>query len=138
MVYQDFTNLNEVFGIDGLPGVYLTEEEATASTSRFSFSHLPAVRQAISEARKGQVSGFKGRTHTDKSINQMIQNLPDRRGAANPRSRRWTLTYENGSTITIDSLHSWAKERHLQPNSIRNVYYGRSRNYMGIVKVQRD
>jgi len=137
MAYDDFSRLNAAFGIIGIPGVYTPDNEIEEFTSTYTFSHLPEVRKAISETKMGTPSPFRGKSHTKEAIAKMKQSLPDRTGKKNSRALKWCLTYENGSTMIVKSLHTWAKERHLNPMSIRNVYYGKSSNYRGITKVRK-
>jgi hypothetical protein len=116
--------LNKLFNIDGIEEI---EVDDTPISNHYynSMSSHPEIGRAISEAKTGMTSTFKGKKHRPESIAQMIRNLPDRKGEKNIRAKTWKIEFSNGNVIEIKSLETWAKENGYKATSIRNLYNGR-------------
>jgi hypothetical protein len=99
--------------------------------------HKEETKTKISEANKGNTSYWKGKKIPKESVEKMKQNLPDRKGSNNARAREYEITYEDGRTIVITSLQTWARENGYVPMSLRNLYNGSGRTkYKDIINLR--
>jgi len=87
--------------------------------------HTEETKKKISIANKGKPSYWKGKKLPAEAIAKMKSNLPNRKGTANSRSRRYCITFNDGRIEYIESLQTWAIEHGYAPTSIRNLYNGR-------------
>jgi hypothetical protein len=89
--------------------------------------HKQETKDKISKSNTGKTSYWKGKNIPKESVEKMIQNLPDRKGSNNARAKEYEITYEDGRTIIITSLETWARENGYVPMSLRNLYNGSGR-----------
>ena len=73
--------LNKLFNINGIEE-FDFDDIPVSNGYYHSVSSLPEIKKAISEAKKGKPSTFKGKKHRPESIAQMKRNLPDRKGTS--------------------------------------------------------
>lgn len=126
--------LNKLFNANGIEEFYV--DDAPVSNGHYhSMASLPEIKRAISEAKKGKPSTFKGKKHRPESIAQMKKNLPDRKGEKNSRAKTWKIEFVNGKVEIVKSLETWAKENGYVPTSVRNLYAKGTTKYKDIISV---
>lgn len=126
--------LNKLFNINGIEE-FDFDDIPVSNGYYHSVSSLPEIKKAISEAKKGKPSTFKGKKHRPESIAQMKRNLPDRKGEKNSRAKTWKIEFVNGRVEIVKSLETWAKENGYVPTSIRNLYAKGTKQYKDIISV---
>ena len=126
--------LNKLFNVNGIEE-FDFDDTPIPNGYYSSMASLPEIKKAISEAKKGKPSTFKGKKHRLESIAQMKRNLPDRKGEKNARAKTWRIEFENGKVEIIKSLETWAKENGYVPTSVRNLYAKGTTKYKDIISV---
>lgn len=102
----------------------------------------------IGSERKGDKNGMFGKRHRDDSIEKMSKNRIKKFGKDNPNYGReysedektfdaWKLTNVDGSEIVVDNLNKFCRENNLNPNCMRDIYYGRMKSHRGWIKVEK-
>ena len=87
--------------------------------------HTEETKKKISAANTGKKSYWKGKKLPVDAVAKMKVNLPNRKGAANSRARKYLITFDDGRTECISSLQTWALSNGYAPTSVRNLYNGR-------------
>jgi hypothetical protein len=134
MVTFNCSALNKLFNVNGIEE-FDFDDTPISNSYYYSMASLPEIKKAISEAKKGKPSTFKGKKHRPESIAQMKKNLPDRRGEKNARAKTWRIEFVNGKVEIVKSLETWAKENGYVPTSVRNLYAKGTAKYKDIISV---
>ena len=99
--------------------------------------HKEETKAKISKSNLGKTSYWKGKKLPKQAVEKMKQSLPDRKGSNNSRAKEYEITYEDGRTIIITSLETWARENGYVPMSLRNLYNGSGRTkYKDIIRLR--
>lgn len=133
MQLLDVRGLNTFFSIDG-PDFIVENQNNFYNTSihipiNLGIPHTDETKRKISEANRGKSSPFKGKTFSQQSIEKMRQTLKGRRvGENNSRAKTYKITFDDGKTVIIKSIETWALENGYKPTSLRNLYNGRNKS----------
>ena len=99
--------------------------------------HTEETKQKISRSNTGKVSFWKGKKLPTETVAKMKANLPNRKGSANARARKYLITFDDGRTECIESLQTWAIENGYVPASDLTMYNGRLvRQHKTVVSVK--
>ena len=99
--------------------------------------HTEETKQKISRSNTGKVSYWKGKKQPAETVAKMKANLPNRKGSANPRARKYLITFDDGRTEYIESLQTWAHSNGYVAMSLRNLYNGNQiKRHKDIVSVK--
>jgi hypothetical protein len=133
MKILDFRSLNAFFSIDGPDLIYVNENNFKNTSIHIPINlgvpHTEETKRKISEANKGKTSYWKGKNIPQDVINKMKQTLKGTRvGENNSRAKTYNITFEDGTSVTIKSLETWARENGYKPTSLRNLYNGRTKS----------
>jgi hypothetical protein len=91
--------------------------------------HTDETKSKISEALKGKTSYWKGKNISQDAIDKMKQTLKGKRvGERNNRAKTYKITFDDGNSVVIKSLETWAHENGYKPTSLRNLYNGRTKS----------
>jgi len=126
--------LNKLFNINGIEE-FDFDDIPVSNGYYHSMASLPEIKKAISEAKKGKPSSFKGKKHRPESIAQIKRNLPDRKGKKNSRAKTWKIQFMDGKVEIVKSLETWARKNGYVPTSVRNLYAKGTKRYKDIISV---
>jgi group I intron endonuclease len=111
-------NMNE----GGEGGSYRHTQESKDKI-RASSTGVPKTKEHIENARLGRI---KNRNPLD-----------IRDGEKSPSSKKWKLTFEDGTTLIVHGLQKWCKENGYSFQNLSHMYHGKRKRHKNIIKVER-
>ena len=94
-----------------------------------NISHTEETKRKISEANKGKTSYWKGKKQPKDAVEKMKQTLKGTRvGENNSKAKTYKITFDDGTSVIIKSLETWANENGYNPTSLRNLYNGKNKS----------
>jgi len=78
--------------------------EKIKNTIKLTWAGMSNEERKLKCGHPGELNGFYGKKHTQKSMDNMIANLPDRSGKNNPRAKKVTL-----NEVTYDTRNDCMK-----------------------------
>ncbi len=101
---------------------------------RFGAIVSEETREKISNANKGKVSAFKGKSHSLESIDKMST---AKKGVKREVSKKtYAFISPEGHVVNVHGLVDWCKEMKLHSGNMSSVHSGRLNSYKGWTKYE--
>ena len=123
-------SLNECFNVSGEDFIWIDddcwepiEDGWKGDWCYFQKGHKINVGRSTSELQK------------QRARENAIKRNVNQRGANNRNAKKWLIVYQDGRTITVKSIHSWARDNGYSKSGIRNLYKNKWNRYKDIASI---
>jgi len=135
---ENYTNLNEVFGIDGT--MFLSEEENIEYFQRPSpvGAGLPKTEEHKENIRKGILNSDRKHIYEANRL-RMLGTSPSketRKRIGDSCRKRYQVTYDDGRTEIISGIGKWCKKNKYSTSGIYYLMKGEWKKHKDLVAIE--